>query len=380
MENKKMPIDVIIEDGKIAVRCANGDWNVGELDNRWLWVLNAIANPGEHSISIKDQRRHRQGHQPDMTFSSEEQNDVTHILCEEWEGDDAIREFRVLAVSNDEDALKQLLAAKVEKDEYGFIAGKGIADQSDNYMRTNFECGFVEYYIREEPVLTREQVLEKLNTPEYDTTFRCPENLEKLITPTVKRLISKEGCTVKDPERAAAMVMGDKKFQSLVKEAWWGDKTSIDEENDPTMRAIRYSVAYFIGDKLDAEPDWFVNAGVAERYVYPENLQDILVDTIYNVSRDYSLPVLDAARTVDTFMRDAEFKALFEGVSADCVERGTAYYNAVLCTCTDYVRNHIVPENKRAGEPPKFDSLLKDAQQRLEAQAAQQGTVPEKER
>lgn len=63
----KLPIKVIVEDNEIAVRCAGGTWYVGETDIRWLWVLNAIAFPEEHSIDIVDKRQHRQEHQPDMT-------------------------------------------------------------------------------------------------------------------------------------------------------------------------------------------------------------------------------------------------------------------------------------------------------------------------
>ena len=71
MENKKMPIKVIIEDNSIAVRCCGGDWLVGDLDNRWLWVLSAIAFPDENSIEISDRRKNRQSHQKDMTMKGD---------------------------------------------------------------------------------------------------------------------------------------------------------------------------------------------------------------------------------------------------------------------------------------------------------------------
>ena len=71
MENekntKKMPIDVVVEDDRIAVRCCNGEWLVGGIDNRWLWVLGAIAFPDEHTISITDVRKNREDHQKDMS-------------------------------------------------------------------------------------------------------------------------------------------------------------------------------------------------------------------------------------------------------------------------------------------------------------------------
>lgn len=71
MENNKIPIEVVLDDnragGVVAVRCSGGMWQVGEADNRWLWVLGAIAFPEEYSVRISDQRRYREDHQPDMT-------------------------------------------------------------------------------------------------------------------------------------------------------------------------------------------------------------------------------------------------------------------------------------------------------------------------
>lgn len=67
MEETKIPVKVIIEDGQVAVRCCGGMWNVGDLDDRWLWVLGAIAFPEEHTIQISDRRKNRQEHQKDMS-------------------------------------------------------------------------------------------------------------------------------------------------------------------------------------------------------------------------------------------------------------------------------------------------------------------------
>lgn len=67
MPEKKLPIEVLVEDDNIAVRCCGGNWHIGETDNRWLWVLSSIAFPGEYSIKITDNRKNREDHQPDMT-------------------------------------------------------------------------------------------------------------------------------------------------------------------------------------------------------------------------------------------------------------------------------------------------------------------------
>lgn len=66
-KNKKMPIEIWVEDDRVAVRCCHGEWVIGEKDERWLWVLNAIAFPEEHSIEIYDKRKGRQEHQKDMS-------------------------------------------------------------------------------------------------------------------------------------------------------------------------------------------------------------------------------------------------------------------------------------------------------------------------
>lgn len=66
-KERKTPIEVWIEDGEIAVRCDHGEWHIGDIDNRWLWVLSAVAFPEEHTIKITDNRKHRQDHQKDMT-------------------------------------------------------------------------------------------------------------------------------------------------------------------------------------------------------------------------------------------------------------------------------------------------------------------------
>ena len=64
---KKLPVEVVIEDNMIAVRCAGGQWLKGALDNRWLWVLGAIAFPEEHKLKISDLRTNREDHQKDMS-------------------------------------------------------------------------------------------------------------------------------------------------------------------------------------------------------------------------------------------------------------------------------------------------------------------------
>lgn len=91
-------------------------------------------------------------------FEPEPQPEL-HVLCEEMEGGDGIREFRILALSHDEDELRALMQAKIKEDEYGLIAKNGVdEDLRDNHFMTNFENGFVEYYIVAQDVLNKEQI------------------------------------------------------------------------------------------------------------------------------------------------------------------------------------------------------------------------------
>lgn len=65
--SNKLPIGVCIDDESVAVNCGGGQWYVGDKDNRWLWLLGAVAFPEEHSLKIIDKRKHRQEHQKDMS-------------------------------------------------------------------------------------------------------------------------------------------------------------------------------------------------------------------------------------------------------------------------------------------------------------------------
>ena len=63
----RIPVDVVIHDNDIVVRCGGGMWNLGDIDNRWLWVLGAIAFPEEHELTINDSSNNRQKHQKNLS-------------------------------------------------------------------------------------------------------------------------------------------------------------------------------------------------------------------------------------------------------------------------------------------------------------------------
>lgn len=101
---------------------------------------------------------HESGMYAESWSFSEPQQEAAKVscLCEEYESDDGIREFSICAVSADKNQLRRLLAAKIQADEYGFIKEKGVETNDPDHFCTNFEDGFVEYYIRDVEVLSRE--------------------------------------------------------------------------------------------------------------------------------------------------------------------------------------------------------------------------------
>lgn len=123
-------------------------------------------------------------------FEPEPQPKV-HVLCEEYEGDDGIRCFTILGLSHDEDELRNLMHAKIAEDEYGFIAENGVDESElrDNHFITNFNDGFVEYYIVEEEVLNKEQIQSRIRAsePEVSESSERGPSLNDLISDASRR-------------------------------------------------------------------------------------------------------------------------------------------------------------------------------------------------
>lgn len=83
--------------------------------------------------------------------------EVMHLLLEEHEDNDGIREFMVLGLSTDETLLKKMMQDRIQEDPYGVIDRNGVQENEDNYFCTEFDGGYVEYSIVEEPVLKAEK-------------------------------------------------------------------------------------------------------------------------------------------------------------------------------------------------------------------------------
>lgn len=77
----------------------------------------------------------------------QESSRVVYSLCEEHEGDDGIREFRILGVASDMKILREIMESKIKEDEYGLIAENGVDEHGENSFCSKFNCGFVNYYI-----------------------------------------------------------------------------------------------------------------------------------------------------------------------------------------------------------------------------------------
>ena len=63
MNNKKIPVKVMVKDESVLVSCAGGGWYEVPSNNPWLWVLGAVCYPEEYDLQIQDHREHREPQQ-----------------------------------------------------------------------------------------------------------------------------------------------------------------------------------------------------------------------------------------------------------------------------------------------------------------------------
>lgn len=98
----KTPVEVVIQDSKISVRYAGGQWLVGDIDNRWLWLLGAIANPEEHKIRIQDIRTKLEDHQTKIVKEFEKPAKMDFTICDTFTSGSGQK------FSNSEDFMKEL--------------------------------------------------------------------------------------------------------------------------------------------------------------------------------------------------------------------------------------------------------------------------------
>ena len=292
-----------------------------------------------------------------------------HLLCEEYENDDGIRSFTVLAVSQDEKMLQKLLAAKVEKDEYGFIAKSDGGDfDNPNHFVTEYIDGegFVEYYILEENVLSREQLQEMLQTKDYQKIHTYPDNFREVLTNIVKVYAERNHYGHIDAERAADALMNDDKFYAtIILDTWWANNRTLRPSD---LKFAQSDISYYLSDLLSEKPDFFINCGAVARVEYPEGMQDLLVDCIYADAMKHRQPMdIDIAESLSTrIMNNADFAKTIGSGLANLKEQGRPCdANVFRAYCEEFVRHELSPEEK-----PALDAQISGAQSRTPKLAA----------
>lgn len=298
------------------------------------------------------------------------------MLCEEYENDDGIRSFTVLVVSEDEEMLQKLLAAKVEKDEYGFIAKNGISEYDNpNHFLTEFQDGFVEYYILEENVLSREQFQDLLQTKDYQKIHTYPDNFREVLTNIVEVYTERNHYGHIDAEKAADALMNDDKFYAtIILDTWWANNRTLRPSD---LKFAQSDISYYLSDLLSEKPDFFINCGAVARVEYPEGMQDLLVDCIYADAMKHRQPMdIDVAESLATrIMHNADFAKAIGSTLSDLQDQGhTCEAKDLRVFCEEFVRHELSPEEK-----PALDMQISGAQSRTST-AAPDKSAPDIER
>ena len=288
-----------------------------------------------------------------------------HILCEEYENDDALRSFTILAVSEDEKLLQQMLAAKVEKDEYGFIAKNGGEFDSSNHYHTDYNDGFVEYYILEEDVLSKEQIHALLQTDDYKKIHVYPENFSDILTDVIEVYADRCHYGRIDAGKAAEALLNDDKFYATcVLDAWWSNRRTL-LPNDVKFAAS--DVTYYLSDVLEQNPRFFIDCGAVPDVDYPDGMQALLVDCIYDLAKETRKPGISATaeENAKVFLLNADFaKAVGNGIASLKEQGKPCNAEAFRMYCQEFVRHQLAPEK------PALDEQISDAQSRTSKPAA----------
>lgn len=288
-----------------------------------------------------------------------------HILCEEYEDDDAIRSFTVLAVSEDEQLLQQMLAAKVEKDEYGFIAKNGGEFEGNNQYHTEYNDGFVEYYILEEDVLSKEQIHALLQTDDYKKIHVYPDNFRDILTNTIEVYADRRQYGHIDAGKVADVLLNDDKFYATcVLDAWWSNRRAL-LPND--IKFVASDATYYLSDILERNPRFFIDCGAVPDVKYPDGMQALLVDCIYDLAKETRKPSIAATAEEDArvFLLNADFaKAMVNGIAFLKEQGKPCNAEAFRMYCQEFVRHQLAPEK------PALDEQIGNAQSRTSKSSA----------
>lgn len=282
-------------------------------------------------------------------------------LCEEYEDDNGIREFRILATSRDEEGLRKLMQAKIEKDEYGIIAQNGIDENEANHFRTEYSEGFIEYYITEEDVLTPEQIQTLLTTKEYDTTLHVPDGLEDLLGRVLAMIVTEKGYSEGDIDKGVQTLLADKLFQAELKDTHWFYFEKIANEQSAAR-----TCDYFIRDQLKENPDYFSDLGIVPPFKAPENLSEALTDGIYDAAKFLQLKSIDVEDISASCLRNGKFRTEFTERFGTCERLDDAAMSQATAFCFQFLADMLKPKQR-----PGLDQIISNA-------AARTGNASEK--
>ena len=297
-----------------------------------------------------------------------------HFLCEEFEGEEAIREFRILAVAQNKDDLRLLLQAKVDQDEHGFIALNGVSEDGPDSFSTKYEDGIIKYYIEEASVLNTEQIKELLQTKGYETVFSYPDGFKALLMEEIRLCAEERGFGSVDAEKTANYMMGDKVFQALLKEAFWFSSETLDEKALPI---IKNNLSASLSYSIRQDEDFFERIGAMPAFNGPANLKEILHNSIYDVARDYHLPVTQPNTLAESIFRNADFRRVFNKLGPAPLQEGTDTYQDAVWSCYDFAQEKLLKhEGNLPRKNPSLNSMLKTAASRTDHRSI---TTSEKE-
>lgn len=288
-----------------------------------------------------------------------------YILYEEKE-EAGIREFNILATAWKEADLIPLLEAKFEKDEYGIFGSNGVSYQSGTAVKSRYsdDGHGVEYNILEVPVLSKEQLQAMLKTSEYDTAFHCPDNLRDIVTDVFQSMVD-DSYSEPDIQKVVSDVMQNKSYQSMIKQAWWATDDHIADH------FVKYASGHtfsWLQDHLASHPNYFEEIGVQEPFACSEDLRNVLIDAIYDVSKNHRLYVNDVELEADRILANRAFRAIIRTLDTDHLDVGSEQHKHLSSACYDFVTDRLVPEEDLSTEPPRLRDRLVDAAKRQETQ------------
>lgn len=219
--------------------------------------------------------------------------------------------------------------------------------------------GFVEYYILEENVLSREQLQDLLQTKDYQKIHTYPDNFRDILTNIVEVYAERNHYGHIDAEKAADALMNDDKFYAtIILDTWWANNRTL---RPGDLKFAQSDISYYLSDVLSEKHDFFINCGAVPRVDYPEGMQDLLVDCIYADAMKHRQPMdIDVAESLATrIMHNADFAKAIGITLTDLKEQGrTCEAKDFRVFCEEFVRHELSPEK------PALDQQISGAQSR----------------